>query len=87
MQIYSRESLDLEGEIVDFRISVNVIHNWIKFVALWCFSIILCKMFNKFNLIVSIWDFFFLSADSFVFITNNLDTGLTISAKKSKASR
>lgn len=27
MQIYSRESFDVEGEIVDLRISVNVIHN------------------------------------------------------------
>lgn len=78
--------IDLKSEVVDFWVSVDVIHDSLQLVSRGGLDVVSGEMLDEFYFIIAIGDFGFLSAYSFVFIASDFNTCLAIGAEEGQAS-
>lgn len=73
--------------VVNFRITINVVHYRLNFVFRFSFNEVFFEMlYYGSYFIIIIWNLYFLSANLLFFITNNLNTNLSVGAEKGKTS-
>lgn len=81
-----RVSIDLEGEVVDLRVAIHVVHDGVHILDVRVnFEGPLEPLEPELELIIWVRDLDFLDAQLLVLVAHNLDSGLSVGAQQSEA--